>query len=937
MSDFLLDVVEAKPIPIIPERVVETPLSPTPVKKEEELNVFDLVQTHYKSSVAVHRLSLARKLPTLMEQMKEIELLELIPPIISEISRDVEAGIRQALCEQFGVIGGIYKKKFQTRGTQFIIRILLPLVEKLLTDDTATVREAALAVMMGLSGLLEEGQLEAEVLPIVDRLANSEEEEYRVEASQLLNDLSPLMSRRQVTEFSMKIIQRFSCDDMFRVRKGVASNVHQLCESLGTDNVTLLLLPIYCQLSEDEIWGVRKACADSLASFSRFVTPIERTNRLVPLFLRLVEDSSRWVKSAALQSLGPFIATFGNSPVPQILVDHFKWMAKAGGGQGVGQDGSDLDLTFNCAFNFPAVLNSLGSDAWSELVDTYVTLTKDPNVKVRQTLSYSLHTVANILGERMTERMLLTTMNDFFSDLDEVKVGVITNLAKFLEIVSPNTRKQYLPKIEAFSTKTGNISLWRHRKLIAKQFGSIALLFDAQIVVSVLLPVFYKLREDCVASVRKALASQVGHVIKSLKELEVSQKEFLVDLVKLSEPTTSYQQRIWFTRVCPFIFKELSTENFTNYFLSSLEKLVHDITTNVRVAVALALKELLPTFGPAEKLLRNLSMDSDRDVAGIAKMILDASPKRDLTENLKASDELNSVRNGHQKTNETSNEQQEPKQQNKVNQELKQESNQKVEQPKGDLEIQSKRQSNIKDPKVFKEIEKEREEVTKVKSDEESQESRSNEEEPRGRMETTKAEVREVPNGTFREVAREEELKVISKEPLILHKEALSEKKEQQQVLKEVLVEVCDEEPKKTEMKEASKLESQELFNKDSKEVLEEPINKKPKEELKEEPNEVLEEPNKKPNMVLEESNKEWKEEPNELLEESSKKLEEELKEDPNKVLDEPKEEPKEESKEIPKEGEPREEKPLNVAERPVKILKHLVQEPDASRNQDQG
>eukprot|EP01126_Amoeba_proteus_P027491 TRINITY_DN2728_c0_g2_i14.p1 TRINITY_DN2728_c0_g2~~TRINITY_DN2728_c0_g2_i14.p1 ORF type:complete len:630 (+),score=194.19 TRINITY_DN2728_c0_g2_i14:1244-3133(+) len=626
-------------------------------------------------------------------------------------------------------------------------------------------------------------------------------------------------------------------------------------------------------------------------------------------------------------------------------------MAKAGGGQGVGQDGSDLDLTLNCAFNFPAVLKSLGSDTWSELVDTYMTLTKDPNVKVRQTLSYSLHAVANILGERITERMLLTTMNDFFSDLDEVKVGVITNLAKFLEIVSPNTRKQYLPKIEAFSTKTGNISLWRHRKLIAKQFGSIALLFDAQIVVSVLLPVFYKLREDCVASVRKALASQVGHVIKSLKELEVSQKEFLVDLVKLSEPTTSYQQRIWFTRVCPFVFKELSTENFTKYFLSSLEKLVHDITTNVRVAVALALKELLPTFGPTEKLLRNLSMDSDRDVADIAKMILDTSSTRDLTEKFTTSNhELNSVRNEHEKTNETSNERQEPKQQNKVHQELKQESNQEVEEPKGDtgkadLEIQSKQQSNSNHPKVFKEIEKELEQVTKVKSDEESKGSRPNEEEPKGCMETTKAEVREVPNGTFKEVARE--LKVISKEPLMF-KEALSEKKEHQQVLKEVLVEVlvevCNEEPKKKEMKQSSKLESQELFNKVSKEVLKE----EPKELSKEEPNEVWE-PNKKPNKVLEESNKksnkELKEEPNEVLEEPNEKLEEEPKEEPkedsnkvlgetyNKVLEEsnkkynkelkkepnvvleepnqkPKEEPKEESKEIPNEGEPMEEKP---------------------------
>jgi hypothetical protein len=85
-----------------------------------------------------------------------------------------------------------------------------------------------------------------------------------------------------------------------------------------------------------------------------------------------------------------------------------------------------------------AVLLTVGAARWNELSDTYFLLVKDPQVltllyryavidvtivlqvKVRRTLSCSLHEVARILGPEVTQSTLLPTFEAFLKDLEEV-------------------------------------------------------------------------------------------------------------------------------------------------------------------------------------------------------------------------------------------------------------------------------------------------------------------------------------------------------------------------------------------------------------------------------------------------------------------------------------------------------------------------------------
>ena len=67
------------------------------------------------------------------------------------------------------------------------------------------------------------------------------------------------------------------------------------------------------------MWGVRKACAEVFMPLSCVCSPAVRQLELSPLFVNLLRDQSRWVRMAAFQALGPFISTFADSSITELL------------------------------------------------------------------------------------------------------------------------------------------------------------------------------------------------------------------------------------------------------------------------------------------------------------------------------------------------------------------------------------------------------------------------------------------------------------------------------------------------------------------------------------------------------------------------------------------------------------------------------------------
>lgn len=84
----------------------------------------------------------------------------------------------------------------------------------------------------------------------------------------------------------------------------------------------------------------------------------------------------------------------------------------------------DNEVPFYCAYNFPAVLMTMGGHSWPRLKALHEQLVKDSRFKVRRTLAFSLHEVAKVVGPRIAEEELIPVLNTFMDDIAEVKEGV---------------------------------------------------------------------------------------------------------------------------------------------------------------------------------------------------------------------------------------------------------------------------------------------------------------------------------------------------------------------------------------------------------------------------------------------------------------------------------------------------------------------------------
>ena len=350
------------------------------------------------------------------------------------------------------------------------------------------------------------------------------------------------------------------------------------------ESVVQSVLNVYGTLATDSIWGVRKACAESLVSVAGVVDVETRSTLMVEHFDSFVNDVSRWVRSAAFESLGPFIATFLHAPrdaFPSKLLEFFNDMSKPSYVKSI-----DAEITTHCAFSFPAVILTIGKEGWPAVKTLYLTLCKDLQWKVRRTLAFSLHAVASVLGTELAEDVLVPIFDAFLGDLDEVRVGVISSVAKFLAILSPATRESYLPTLVDILDNSEN---WRYREHIARQLGSLVKLYPSDVVASHIVPLMGKLIRDSVAHVRRVAVTHVGPALHFM-------------LQQLPDPTALVDKDVTAVEDLPSPLSAL---------MASLLELGHSETYQLRVMFLHSSASIVATPG----LERLFALVSDRCLA----------------------------------------------------------------------------------------------------------------------------------------------------------------------------------------------------------------------------------------------------------------------------------------------------------------------------------
>ncbi|XP_028409938.1 serine/threonine-protein phosphatase 4 regulatory subunit 1-like [Dendronephthya gigantea] len=313
--------------------------------------------------------------------------------------------------------------------------------------------------------------------------------------------------------------------------------------------------------------------------------------------------------------------------IPQPLLDHYISMTEPSKAQAI-----DTDLAKHCAFSFPAVVLTLGAKNWSCLRETYELLSADMQWKVRRTLAFSIHELSQILGEENTRVDLVPIFNNFLKDLDEVRIGVLKHLARFIKLLAPDLRSGYLPTFSEFLT-TDNARNWRFRYELAEQLIMLADVYQTSEVSDHICPIALTLGADRVAEVRQIAYKlhflQVGILLLKLNtdsDLEL-RKRFTEDIMQHFASSQHWFRRLSYCQLCEVLLEAdfITAEKFAIDFLPHLLTYQTDTIVNVKLALSRTLTRAVmvtdyfcrPECKDSGKVLdaiERLQADSDRDV-----------------------------------------------------------------------------------------------------------------------------------------------------------------------------------------------------------------------------------------------------------------------------------------------------------------------------------
>eukprot|EP00163_Fabomonas_tropica_P033672 TRINITY_DN8953_c0_g1_i1.p1 TRINITY_DN8953_c0_g1~~TRINITY_DN8953_c0_g1_i1.p1 ORF type:complete len:652 (+),score=113.34 TRINITY_DN8953_c0_g1_i1:332-2287(+) len=582
----------------------------------EELTDLERFTRYVSSDISLQRLIVSRDIASIAKVLGLEDSLQHVVPSVPDLLQDNEVAVRQTMAEQIPSLAAYLVSTNNEDAYSHVKGSLLTALTGALSDFHTQVREAGAAAVVSLAEHLKPEDRQERIAQLLLDLSRADDAEKRMVSAQLMNQLAKGLGSDVVKDQLVPELARLAEDQMFRVRKNVALHMDQVCQALGPELSAEHIWPLYTQLSKDEIWGVRKACAESIVGISRGLSQEMRGTEVLDLFQKFADDVSRWVRNCVFQQLGPLIATLKSEQVSKELVATFTAMSDTKDPRW-----EETDMQSFCAFNFPAVALTVGRSRWSsELSDAYHILVFGVHEKVRRSLSHSLHEIAIIVGTEIAESNLLSVFELFLRDLDEVKAGVLKNLAKLLAVLSPPFREKYLHVLT--DIQENETEHWRFRRLLAGQLDDLAALYSPTAVSGTIVPLAIKLCQDPVSAVRVVAHQAVGSLIGRVASHGDNAKtdEALKEVLAFAGEKSSFHQRQTYVNCCMYIAQHVEEALFVRELLPLMVKLSQDRVPNVRVAVAQAISHSLATGKLTSRkqdltqILRTLQDDTDSDV-----------------------------------------------------------------------------------------------------------------------------------------------------------------------------------------------------------------------------------------------------------------------------------------------------------------------------------
>ena len=467
------------------------------------------------------------------------------------------------------------------------------------------------------------------VLRIVVQLAQENDNEQKKEiAIMLFGRLAPLVGNELILSYIVPQIAFFSNESSYKIRKEVVTQLKNICDKIDSANFKRRLLPIYKKLSADPQWQVKKVAAEILPVITKLCDTDTITKDLLPIFKSFVQDDKPQVKNISIEIFGEFISLINKSSLTNFseLLEFYTSTI------------SDLStskkenktIIQKCAYNFPAVLQFFGAEAWPKLKPCFQKMANEKDEKIKMPLGAAMGEISNILGSELTESDLLDYVDKFFkssSQNSELKIKILTSLPSIIKNINSNKKNSYL---EFIKYMIGNKDdKWRKRVTYCKIIGKFNGTYSDNIIYKRVFPIAINFCFDDVAHVRSISAKKNSRLILQLITGKEEYRDKTMKIIKSFAQSINFRYRQLFIYMCKHLFE--NEEVFKAYIADLLLDLAYDKITNVRIKLAEFIRDLtgkekyanLKKNETIRKIVKILKNDDSEEVKTIINKITD--------------------------------------------------------------------------------------------------------------------------------------------------------------------------------------------------------------------------------------------------------------------------------------------------------------------------
>lgn len=633
--------------PMILDKPNDAP--PKPIEKDEKMLPLNLLVQHGQSEFKPNRIWVSHNIPSLLRQIPFSAAIEYALPIIHQLAADEDRNIKESILSNLAPTLQYYYKtcaeieqnlpqdsSINEDHIQVVKTTLQSIISILLFDPVIEFSHCARDALMVLPYIMNFNLYKKEIIEdflyshtqrFLDSNGNENESTvYRRVA--ILKTLSQLIAERGL-QFTIDIffefIQRSSSHAAFQIRKECALLLGSLSYKIEIKTFLDHFFRYFVILSEDPFWQVRNACCHSFKAISISLFSAINSQQWTLFFDRFISDDHNQVRKTAYEILGELIVLFKDiQPIREHLLHHFLAVSPVGESQDFGSQ----EILFSCAFNFPAILTTIGKERWDDVKECYIALTKVDFFDARRSLSCSLHEVAKIVGPEISRTDLIPVLFLYLMDVHEIKLSVLEHVSLFLECLNVDGRIACLPiLLQVF--KQGSTE-WRIREVLAKQLSLICPLIPSNTAILQFLPLSVSWANDPVSVVRDVVAHCFPPLFLKAKEDSNLTIQFFESVINFSK-SNHFRGRLFFIQICDsLLYHQIDQVDFEQFFLPSLASLASDRVVNVRIAIARIIKRIVYSYQeytPTQtdilsSVISKLLEDSDRDVLSIVESSL---------------------------------------------------------------------------------------------------------------------------------------------------------------------------------------------------------------------------------------------------------------------------------------------------------------------------